>query len=162
MPRPKKAPGLAADPRNGQQVELREASSLPRFGLPRRAAGWELRTRQAWKALWDDPVSRALSLVDRELVVRWAESLDDWVSALAKGRLEPVVVGSVGQPVKSPHFDIAKDAMRVVLACEAQIGVGALNRARLGIAILNERMTLDQINARYLGGGDADEQDPRL
>lgn len=122
-----------------------------------------MRTRRAWKALWEDPVSRALSVVDRELVVRWAEGLDDWIGALAKGREEPVVVGSVGQPVKSPHFDIAKDAMAIVLECEKQIGVGALNRARLGIAILSERLTLDQVNARYAAqaAGD-DEPDPRL
>ena len=47
--------------------------------------------------------------------------------------------------------------------CEAQLGIGAKNRAALGIAILSERRTLEDVNRHFerdlssIGSGD----DPR-
>ena len=68
----------------------------------------------------------------------------------------------MGQEVESPYYGIADKAIRTAQACEAQLGVGALNRARLGIAILQERSSLADLNAKYAGGGDSgEERDPR-
>jgi hypothetical protein len=165
MPPPKKALGRAVDRRNGQQGPSGAAVPLRRFALPRRSDGldYDLRTRRMWKALFDDvALSSVLSPVDRELVVRWAQSVDDWLKALGKARAKPISTGSMGQEVASPHFAIAAQAMGVVEKCEAQIGVGALNRARLGIAILAERASLADLAGRFDGGGTGDEPDPRL
>lgn len=162
VPRAKKLPGQAVDRRNGQQVAL-PAVSLARFGLPKRSDGldYDLRTRRMWKSLWDDErLAAALSPVDRELVIRWAQSVDDWIKATAEGRKDPITEGRNDQPVASPWFAIAKQAMESVVECEKQIGIGALNRARLGIAILTEQKTLNDLNDGFPGGDD--EPDPRL
>jgi hypothetical protein len=158
VPRAKKAAGQAVDRRNGQHQSL-SAVPLPRFGLPKRPEGWDLRTRRVWAALWADPVSSALSVVDREMVIRWAEALDDHGKALVRAREDPITEGRNDQPVASPWFAIAKQAMDIVTECERQIGVGALNRARLGIALIQERASLLDLAGRRSGG---DEPDPRL
>lgn len=167
MPRPKKPAGQAVDPRNGRRAELPAAATgevpgIKRFGLPRRETGWLPETSKAWRALWADPVASALTPVDRPVLLRWADALDRAARALVDADQRPAVKGSMGQQVENPLYGVADKAIRVAQACEAQIGVGALNRARLGIAILAERATLDQVNARYVGGGNVDEPDPRL
>jgi P27 family predicted phage terminase small subunit len=164
MPRAKKPAGTAVDSRNGERASL-PAVPLRRFALPRRSDGldYDLRTRRMWKALFDDQaLSSVLSPVDRELVIRWAQAVDDYIKALASAREAPISKGSMGQEVESPHFKIAAQAMSVIEKCEAQIGIGALNRARLGIAILAERASLADLAARFDGGGIGDEPDPRL
>ena len=166
MPRAKKPAGTAVDRRNGEQASLPRVP-LARFPLPRRSDGrdYDLRTRRMWKALFDDQaLSQVLSPVDRELVVRWAQSVDDWIKALAAARETPIAKGSMGQEVASPQFAIAAQAMSVVVECERQIGVGALNRARLGIAILAQQASLADLASRFPGdgGGFGDEPDPRL
>lgn len=163
MPRPKKLFGQAVDKRNGERASL-PAVALARFPLPRRSDGldYDLRTRRMWKALFDDvPLSSVLSPVDRELVIRWAQAVDDHLKALATAREAPISTGSMGQEVESPHFKIAAQAMSVVEKCEAQIGIGALNRARLGIAILAEQASLADLASRF-DGGVGSEPDPRL
>lgn len=167
MPRAPKPAGTAVDPRNGARITL-PSVPLKRFVLPKRSDGlkYDVRTTRMWKSLWDDArLSAALSPVDRELVIRWAESVDDWIKATGKGRLEPVTEGSMGQEVASPHFTIAAQALAVAERCEAQIGIGALNRARLGIALLTEARSLQDLSAGFPGDGggvDGDEPDPRL
>lgn len=163
MPRAKKLPGTAVDTRNGER-SAPAAVPLRRFALPRRSDGldYDLRTRRMWKALFDDlALSSVLSPVDRELVIRWAQSVDDHLKALASARGKPISKGSMGQEVASPHFAIAAQAMGVVVECERQIGIGALNRARLGIAILAERASLADLAGRF-DGGVGNEPDPRL
>lgn len=173
MPRTKKAPGTAVDRRNGRRAEV-AASALAKFALPKRTVGvdpktgaaisvpWRLETRKAWSALWSDPVASALTPVDRPVLLRWADALDRAQRHLELGDADPIAKGSMGQAVESPHYGIADKALRVAQACEAQIGIGALNRARLGIAILQEQVSLADLNARIAqGGGDDDDDDPR-
>lgn len=164
MPRAKKPPGTAIDPRNGQHEMALPVVPLKKFALPRRSDGldYELRTKRVWKSLWDDVrLSSTLSPVDRELVTRWAESVDDWLKALKSARENPVVKGSMGQEVASPYFAIAAQSMAVAVECERQIGVGALNRTKLGYAMLAERSSLLDLAAQFPGDG-AGEPDPRL
>jgi len=164
MPRTKKAPGTAVDQRNGRRAEV-AAPKLAKFALPKRSSGepWRLETRKAWLALWADPVAKALTPVDRPVLLRWVDSLDRAAWALGRADESPVSKGSQGQDVASPFNAIANDALRVAMACEQQIGVGALNRARLGIAITSERITLDEMNARLKRPADAPRRaDPRV
>ena len=165
MPPPKKPPGRAVSTRNGMKGMPDGVVALERFPLPKRSDGlkYDLRTQRMWRALFDDgPLSSVLSPVDRELVIRWAQGVDDWIKALALARAAPISTGSMGQEVASPHFAIAAQAMGVIERCEAQIGIGALNRARLGIAILAEQASLADLASRFDGGGIGDEPDPRL
>lgn len=115
--------------------------------------------------MWDDPVASALTPVDRPVLLRWADALDRAALNLELGDADPIAKGSMGQAVESPHYGIADKALRVAAQCEAQLGVGALNRARLGIAIVAERASLADLNARIMGGVVAgevvDDDDPR-
>jgi len=159
MPRTKKPAGTAVDRRNGRRAEL-EGNPLERFALPRRDPAWLLETKRAWAALWDDPVVQALSPVDRPVLLRWADALDRAVRSLRLADADPVATGSMGQPVENPLYGVADKAVKVAQACEAQLGVGALNRARLGLTITTARRSLEDLNAALTGGGD--EPDPRL
>ena len=162
MPRTRKPPGQAADQRNGRRTEV-AAASLRKFSLPRRDVPYLPETRKAWTALWADPVARALTPVDRPVLLRWADALDRAQRHLALGDEDPIVPGHGGQPVESPHYGIADKALHVASQCEQQLGVGALNRARLGIAILSERASLDEMNDRLRRPADAPRrQDPRM
>lgn len=168
VPRAKKLPGQAVDRRNGQQVSgsapAAAAVSLRKFTLPARDDGEprELRTRRMWSSLWaDERLAGALSPVDRELVIRWAEGIDDWLKALKSARQSPISTGSMGQDVASPYFAIAAQALAVAAACEQQIGIGALNRTKLGYALLAERRSLMDLAAGFPGDGGG-EPDPRL
>jgi hypothetical protein len=163
MPRTKKAAGTAVDKRNGRRTEV-AASSLAKFALPKRTAGepWRLETKRSWAALWDDPVAMTLTPVDRPVLLRWADAVDRAARHLELGDADPIAKGSMGQEVESPHYGIADKAVKVAQACEAQLGVGALNRARLGIALLQERVSLADLNARVAESrGSDDDDDPR-
>lgn len=162
MPRTKKAPGTAVDKRNGRRTEI-AASSLAKFSLPKRSDGepWRLETRKAWSALWSDPVATALTPVDRPVLLRWADAIERAQKHLELGDENPIATGSQRQEVESPHYGIADKAVRVAQACEAQLGVGALNRARLGIALISERLSLADLNERIMNSGGDDDDDPR-
>jgi P27 family predicted phage terminase small subunit len=167
VPRAKKPAGTAVDRRNGERAAFAPAVPLSRFSLPRRSDGekYDLRTQRMWKALFDDlSLSSVLIPADRELVVRWAQSVDDWIKALESARETPIGKGSMGQDVASPYYSIAGHAMTVIVECERQLGIGALNRARLGIAVLAERAaSLADLSSRFPGdGGGGSERDPRL
>lgn len=163
MPRTKKPAGTAVDRRNGRQAELAPLQSVARFDLPEREAGWRGETVQAWAKFWADPVAAALTEVDEVVLLRWADHLDRAALLVAEADLAPVAKGSMGQPVENPKYGIASRAMAVVEKCEAQLGVGALNRARLGIAIISEKAALEDVNRRYLQPDqlEEDEDDPR-
>lgn len=166
MPRAPKAAGTAVDSRNGARAGV-AAERLKRFALPKRpdpAKPWLPETRKAWAALWEDvALSSVLTAVDRPLLLRWADAIDRAARHLALGDEKPIATGSMGQEVESPHYGIADKAIRVAAQCEAQLGVGALNRARLGIMILAERRSLLDLAAAYPGDapGEGRYADPR-
>jgi hypothetical protein len=95
------------------------------------------------------------------VLLRWADAVDRAARSLELADANPIAKGSMGQAVESPYYGIADKAIRVAAQCEAQLGVGALNRARLGIAILQERTSLAELNAAIMGGGGDDDDDPR-
>lgn len=166
MPRTKKAAGTAVDRRNGRRAELAEQmqASVAYFALPKRTPAWRPETLTAWELFWADPVATALTEVDQVVLLRWAHHLDRAVRLTAQADRNPVAKGSMGQPVENPKYGTASRAMAVVEKCEAQLGIGALNRARLGIAIIGEKAALDDLNRRYLPGNSEDgdeDDDPR-
>jgi len=176
MPRTAKPAGTAVDRRNGRRTEIAAAEPLAKFGLPKRAPvkdresgelvarPWRPETRKAWAALWDDPVSQLLSVADRVVLLRWADAIDRAAQHLELGDADPIAKGSMGQAVESPHYGIAAKAIAVAQACEAQIGVGALHRARLGLSFTAAQLSLDDLNARVAGPADGageDDDDPR-
>lgn len=164
MPRTKKPAGTAVDRRNGRRTEIAAAERLKRFGLPRRSDGspWSLETRKAWAAMWRDPVSSLLSVADRPVLLRWAAALHRAEHAYELADAEPTVSGSMGQVVANPLFAVADAQLAIAQKCEAQIGIGALHRARLGLEFTSAQRSLAELNALLDDGGGDDEQDPRL
>lgn len=166
MPRTKKPAGTAVDKRNGRQVELAVALSdaLERFNPP---DGICSEAAAAWGAYWSGAPARIQTPADRDVLLRWVDALDRYWRLIAEADERPTVLGSTGQDVVNPLYKIAEQALGTVERCERQLGVGARNRADLGIAVISERRSLADMNSRY-GGGDGDsdapavEEDPRL
>ena len=153
------------DRRNGRRTEIAAAEALRKYGLPRRSDGkpWSAETRKAWAAMWRDPVSSLLSVADRPVLLRWVSALHRAEQAYELADAEPTVKGSMGQVVPNPLYAVGDGQVKIAQACEAQIGVGALHRARLGLTFTAAQLSLDELNARITSGADGgdDDDDPR-
>lgn len=162
MPRAKKLPGQAADPRNGQQLVLAAGERLAKFSLPRRPdkKPYDRRVRLMWDAYWrDERLSSVVLEADREVLIGWAQATDDAIKALALAWDSPISKGSMGQEVPSPYFGIAAQAQALAERCGRQLGIGALNRSNLGYTLVAEARSLADLSAAY--PGDQPESDPR-
>lgn len=162
MPRTKKAAGTAADPRNGRRADLVVAAG-GRIDAP---SGLSEPAAQLWDAYWDDAVSGVHTPVDRGVLLRWITEYDRYLRTITEADRKPIVCGSTGQDVENPLYKIAYRALDAAERCERQMGVGPLHRSNLGIAVIAERKSLQEMNARY-GGGDDDprrteRRDPRV
>lgn len=163
MPRTKKPAGTAVDPRNGRRADLTVVMGA-RFDPPDGLCGEAL---AAWDAYWSDGVASVQTPVDRAVLLRWVREMDRYLRLSAEADRQPSVRGSQGQPVENPLYGTAYKALAAVQACEKQMGMGALNRSALGIAVITERRSLADMNARYGGGGESERPaivraDPRV
>lgn len=157
---PRKPYGTAVDKRNGARLEV-NVSRVEKFPLPKKTPAWDPETKRAWNALWDDTALTGMLVgVDRPVLLRWADAIDRYTRHLRMGDADPIGQGSMGQDIESPHYGIADKALRIAKECEAQLGVGALHRARLGIAVLTEQRSLVDLNTAFMAS--VDEDDPRL
>lgn len=152
MPRTKAPAGTTVDRRNGRRADLVPVAGA-RFDPP---DGLCDEASAAWDAYWDDTVATVMTPVDRAVLLRWIREMDRYLRLTAEADLQPSVRGSQGQPVENPLYGTAYKALAAVQACEKQMGMGALNRSALGIAVITERKSLHEMNARY-GGVDARE-----
>lgn len=164
MPRTKKAPGTAVDQRNGRRAELVvSAAVVP--DLPRPRESFQPLALTAWDGYWSDAVAGTVTGADLMIVHTWITSYDDAMTRRAMADLEPLVEGSMGQMIENPMYKVANAAMAMAMACAKQLGIGAKNRADLGVTLIAERSALDDMNARYMDWGDdddGDDDDPRL
>jgi P27 family predicted phage terminase small subunit len=145
------------DRRNGRRADLVPVAG-ERFDCP----DWVCdEARAAWDAYWEDSVASVMTPVDRAILVRWVREMDRYLRLSAEADKQPSVRGSQGQPVENPLYGTAYKALAAVQAVEKQMGMGALNRSALGIAVITERRSLADMNARY-GGGDADSHRPAI
>jgi P27 family predicted phage terminase small subunit len=163
LPRTKKPAGTAVNPRNGRRADLKAVAG-ERFEPPEGICD---EATAAWDSYWDDAVASVMTPVDRAVLVRWIREMDRYLRLSAEADLNPSVRGSQGQPVENPMYATAYKALAAVQACEKQMGMGALNRSALGIAVITERKSLQEMNAKY-GGADgrpaivAEVVDPRV
>lgn len=162
MPRTKKPAGTAVDPRNGRRAGLTPVAG-GRFEAP---DGLSEQASVLWEAYWDDTVSTVQTPVDRGVLTRWITEYDRYLRTVAEADARPLVLGSTGQQVENPLYKIAYRALDAAERCERQMGVGPLYRSNLGIAVITEQKSLQQMNSQY-GGGDVDRDpasypDPRI
>lgn len=151
MPRTKKPAGQAVDIRNGRRVELEPIEG----GKVDAPPGLAPASLELWDAYWGDTVSTVQTPVDRGVLLRWITEYDRYVRLIAEADLSPLVRGSQGQEVANPLYKIADRALAAVERAEKQLGIGALNRSALGIAVISERRSLADMNTRY-GGAHAE------
>lgn len=163
MPRTKKPAGQAVDPRNGQRAELQV---VQRSESPPAPAGLQQDSSvQLWNDYWTDVISGFVQQAEIALVERWVRNVDRYQVLMAVGDQSPMVEGSMGQLRENPAYGLALKIESSIRADEAQLGYGPKNRAALGIAVVQQRMSLADMNARYGGGDvspDEEEDDPRL
>lgn len=155
MPRTKKAAGTTVDRRNGRQFELKPVEG-GRIDPPE---GLLPEVLELWDAYWTDAASTVQTPADRGVLTRWIKEYDRYLRLSAEADKRPLVPGSKGQSVANPLYALADRALAAAERCERQLGVGALNRSNLGIAVLGERRSLAEMNAKYgptPGGGNAD------
>jgi P27 family predicted phage terminase small subunit len=150
VPRTKKPAGTAVNPRNGRRADLVPVAGS-RFDPPEGLCG---EAEAAWDSYWNDSVASVMTPVDRAVLLRWIREMDRYLRLSAEADLQPSVRGSQGQPVENPLYGTAYKALAAVQACERQMGMGALNRSALGIAVITEQRSLQEMNSRYGGDGD--------
>lgn len=157
MPRTRKPAGTAVDKRNGHRAELLLVAG-ERFDPPEGLTDVAL---AMWDAYWDDQVSAVITGVDRALLTRWVTEYDRYLRTISEADRRPLVEGSMGQLVENPLYKIGYRALEAAERLERQLGIGPLHRSNLGIAVISERKSLADMNARYGGAGD-DDQRPAL
>lgn len=162
MPRAKKVAGTAVDTRNGQQIlGVVAGLKVEKFSPPR---GLSKPARDAWAAFWQDRPAHLVTPAVKVVLLRWIDALDRYLRTIGEADESPLVPGSQDQMVMNPLYRIAEQALATVHACERQLGIGGLNAASLGLAAISEQRSLAQMNARYSGPDDVeddDEPDPR-
>jgi hypothetical protein len=162
VPRTKKAPGTAADPRNGRRAELTVAAGgLERFELPSRRPAWLAASRDAWERAWADPIHQAWTAADGTILLEWIDALDRAMRSNRRGDRKPVVVGGNGQVTEHPSYGTATRSAALADKRAQTLGLGALNRERLGFTVGQARKSLAELNAMLNDDADDDERDPR-
>jgi phage terminase small subunit len=162
MGRTMKPAGTAVNPRNGRRVELPAGPSSGPPVIDRDR--FQPLALEMWDAYWADGASVTQTPADTMFARIWVEGYDDYLRKKAEADLKPLVKGSMGQQVANPLYSVAKDSLNQAIQAARQLGIGAKNRADLGITLLAEKQALDDINARYVdseGADDDPDDDPR-
>lgn len=165
MGRTKKAAGTAADPRNGRRAEVVSTAVALEVALPRPRDTYQPLALLVWDGYWAELVATTVTTADLMVVYAWITAYDDSLVKHAEADKNPVVDGSQGQPTANPLYAVAKASMDLAMSCARQLGIGAKNRADLGIALVAGRNALDDLNSGYMGWDDeddGDDDDPRL
>lgn len=162
MPRTKKPAGAAVDRRNGRRTELAAGGAAGPPAINRKAL--LTRSREMWDSYWSDAAATTQTPADVMFARIWIEGYDDYLRKKAEADKTPLVKGSMGQQVANPLYAVAEASLKNAMTAARQLGIGAKNRADLGITLLAEKQALDDINARYVepeGAGDDADDDPR-
>ncbi|MDH6123432.1 hypothetical protein [Kitasatospora sp. GP82] len=128
-----------------------EAPEPPADLVPAATAGWA--------AYWGDVVAGAIRPSDASLVDRWVRNLDRYHRMLSLADADPVVTGSTGQLKPNGLYALAYQIEASIKQDEQQLGIGPLNRLRLGVKIAEAQTSLADLTADAEGG--ADDDDPR-
>ena len=159
----KKAPGTAVDARNGSKASLTliEGQRSPLYFEPPKALTTE--ALRQWNDYWADPVSWLATPADRSLLIRWIENVDRYFTIMRAADRDPMTRGSTHNDIANPLYSLGMKIEAEIAKMEAQLGLGPKNRAALGIAVLSEKRSLQDLNQAYDDeGGEGGDEDPRL
>jgi hypothetical protein len=113
----------------------------------------------AWDAYWGDVVSGVTRDSDASLVIRWAKNVDRYHRLITEADRAPMICGSTGQQVANPIYGLALKIEASIKHDEQQLGIGPLNRLKLGTVFSETARSLAELNAEAEGGSC---EDPRL
>jgi hypothetical protein len=130
---------------------------LERFDCPLQRPSAE--ALSTWEMAWADPVHEAWTPADGPILVRYIEHWERAAKSARRADRRPVVPGSTGQPSEHPSYATMGRSIAVVEKCEQLLGLGALNREKLGLTISDRQRSLAELNAALEEGQDDD--DPR-
>jgi hypothetical protein len=114
----------------------------------------------AWDAYWGDVVSGVTRDSDASLVIRWAKNVDRYHRLIAEADRAPMICGSTGQQVANPIYGLALKVEASIKQDEQQLGIGPLNRLKLGTVFSETARSLAELNAEAAEGDSC--EDPRL
>jgi P27 family predicted phage terminase small subunit len=126
---------------------------------PRMPADMCRPAQNAWRSYWQDVLSGVMRDADGTMVLRWVKNLDRYHRLLAEADSVPMVVGSTGQPKANPIYDLVFKIEASIKDDEKQLGIGPLNRLRLGVALSESAKSLADLNAEV--EDDDEDDDPR-
>ena len=147
-----------AEKRQGRSTKDLGILTIAPGQIPKPPTGIGKIARDAWNAYWGDVVAGAVREADGPLVLRWIQNLNRYQLLIAQADAEPIVAGSTGQKRANPVYDLAFKLESSIKADEAQLGIGPLNRLKLGLAIGEASRSLADLNME----GDDDGDDFRL
>ena len=142
--------------------------------VPKADRGWLTSTGDDWKIFWASDLANLVKDTDRSAVRRLFRLRDQLMRAQRsavelrrQAMKEPVVQGSMGQPVSNPLFRAAEAAAHEALALEGRVlpledRFGLSPRARLnlgiseqqGLSLLNRNQALANRLQEVIGGDD--------
>lgn len=155
MPGPLPKPAEERQRRNHRDLGL---VTLPGGGVPQAPSGICAAAKDAWTSYWGDVVAGVVRPGDASLVDRWVRNIDRYHRIIGLADAEPVVTGSTGQMKPNGLYDLAFKIEASIKADEQQLGIGPLNRLRLGVKIAEGAKSLADLTADAEGG---DDDDPR-
>lgn len=110
-----------------------------------------------WQVFWTSPLRPFLIGVDRLVIDRYFELMDERDRAWANYRRKKVGIGSTGQAQVSHWWRVLTDCERMCIGMEAQLGIGPLSRMRLNISFAEAADSLaDMLRAMNKAAGDED------
>ena len=113
---------------------------------------------QAWGDFWADVVSGAMRPSDTTIALRWVKNLDRYHRLIAEADRQPIVTGSTGQPRPNPLYDLCFKLEASIGTAERRMGIGPLDRLRLGLVLSETANSLADLNREIT---DTDNDDPR-
>jgi hypothetical protein len=154
-------PGPPPKPAQRRQNRVTKSLGMVRAAgkAPRMPRGLCKPAQDAWTGYWTDTVSGVTRESDNSLVLRWVRNLDRYCRLIAEADKSPMIPGSTGQQRANPIYDLAYKVEASIKADEQELGIGPMNRLRLGIAFSESAKSLAELNAE--AEDDADD-DPRL
>lgn len=134
--------------------------------LPSTANGPRLlkATQQWWKQVWTSPVASSWEAEsDRPVVERLAKLHDDRERAVRSYRKQPLVEGSMGQPVLNPLRSVVAECDKEIRQLEDRLGLSPMARLKLGVTFGEMHRSLDSLTSSVVNddADDAEEDDPR-
>jgi len=114
--------------------------------------------KAAWTAYWGDVIAGVVRPGDASLVDRWVHNVDRYHRMLRLADKDPVVEGSTGQMKPNGLYDLAFKIEASIKTDEQQLGIGPLNRLRLGVKFAEGVKSLADLTAEAEEG---DDDDPR-